>query len=129
MTMEGILDSFMRKMLGVKVLASFIFPLAALFAAWGYIYEFTYFTTLGLNVNDVLTVGSYILSSGQVIGFMVLFIVVLTQSTKFFTKDIHDDDVAKLKSRLSKRSFAKEIVSARISCVISIFFLACCVLW
>lgn len=122
MTMEGILDSFMRKMLGVKALAGFLFPLAAVFAAWGYIYELTYFTTLGLNVNDVLTVDSYIFSSGRTIGFIVLFIVVFTQFVKFFTKSIHDDDVAILKSRLSERSFANEIASARTSCVISVLF-------
>ena len=120
--MEGILENLMKKILGVKILVGFLFPLAVLFAAWGYSYEFTYFITLGLNVNDVLTVNSYIVSSGRVIAFIVLSVMLFVHITKFFTKKIHEDDVATLKSRLSERSFAKEIVNARISCVISVLF-------
>lgn len=122
MTMEGILENLMRKTLGVKILVGFLFPLAVLFAAWGYAYEFTYFITLGLNVNDVLTVNSYMVSSGRVIAFIVLSVMLFVHITKFFTKNIHEDDVATLKSRLSERSFANEIVNARISCVISVLF-------
>ncbi|QLI60366.1 hypothetical protein C1C91_22245 (plasmid) [Aeromonas caviae] len=92
MTMEGILENLMKKILGVKILVGFLFPLAVCSPAWGYSYEFTYFITLGLNVNDVLTVNSYIVSSGRVIAFIVLSVMLFVHITKFFTKKIHEDD-------------------------------------
>lgn len=92
-------------------LAMFILCIPLVF--WGWAYEVSYFSILGLDVNKTLGLLHYIYSSLIYLAILFIVLIICTAIFKFFSKNIDRNDWSEVKEVLSKTQFIEAISDAR----------------
>jgi hypothetical protein len=87
---------------------------------WGWAYEVSYFSILGLNVNKTLGLLHYIYSSLIFLAIIFIVVIVYTAITKFFSNNVERNDWAGVKEALGKTELTKEISDARFAFLFSL---------
>ncbi len=104
----------------MKNIAFVILILCIPLAFWGWAYEVSYFSILGLDVNKTFGLIHYVYSSLAYL--VIMFIVVVTYGaiSKFFSKKIDRNDATELKEALARTEFIKVISNARMAFLFSL---------
>lgn len=107
-------------MQNMKNLAFVVLILCIPLVFWGWAYEVSYFSVIGLDVNKSFGSLHYIYSSLTYL--VILFIVIVTYGaiSKFFSKNIDRNDSAEFKEALAKTEFIKVISDARVAFLFSL---------
>lgn len=93
-------------------------------ALWGFAFEFSYFSVLGLNATQYLSYEHYAVSLRLYLIGMLIVLILITSLGKFFGKDIQKDDWSDLTIAWNAMPFDNHMKLARYICgFIMVFWL------
>ena len=102
----------------------FILILCAIFLVYGYVYERSYFWTLGLDLNDDFNWKHFLYSGVRNTLFPLLVILITSLVIKFFFHKPNENDEEKFIEIANEIGFSNSVTAARWATVISIFYWA-----
>lgn len=89
-------------------------------AFWGWAYEVSYFSILGLDVYKTLDLLHYIYSSLIYLAIFLIVLITYAAFSKFFSKNVDKDDWAEVKEALGKTAFIETMSHARMEFLFSL---------
>ena len=104
----------------MKNIAFVILILCIPLTFWGWAYEVSFFSVLGLDVNKTFGLLHYIYSSLTYLAILFIVSVTFVAITKFFSKNIDRNDSAEFKKALGKVEFIKVVSEARMAFLFSL---------
>lgn len=106
-----------------RALLTLVTVVALVAGIWGYAYEFAYFAYFKLNVHETLTPRHFIYTGLINIGPMFGILLTYALVTKFFSKNVAQDDLKTVADRLASTKFSDEVILARSAFVLSLAFM------
>ena len=91
-------------------------------AFWGWAYEFSYFSVLGLDVDQTFKIEHYFYSSARYLAILFVVTIVVVAALKFFSKNIDKNDWETVKDTLNKTGFLEAVSNARFGFIITFGF-------